>query len=71
MVEVIDFLDHSKKKGYEMVTLNLMGEKLVVLDIPSAIEEIKKIDIKCILDTYFEEINFESNNGELYELVLM
>ena len=71
MEGIAGFLENLINEGYEMATLNKIGEDLVVVGLLNATNIIKKIGVRCILDTYFEEIIFESNSGDIYELVAL
>ena len=71
MEGITDFLNLLEREGYEMVTLNKLGAELEVMDLIKAKNTVKKIGIKGILDTYFEEVIFESNTGEVYELIVL
>lgn len=69
MGEVNEFL--KKLNNEDMVSLGLLEEDMEIYTLKQAKREIKRIGVNEIVDTYWEQLIFESKDGGLYELALM
>ena len=68
---IINFLKSMKDDEREVVTLNILGEEMIILDFDDAIEKINDLGVDYIIDTYFEGIIFKSLANEIYELGIL
>ncbi|MDU3410034.1 hypothetical protein [Clostridium sp.] len=69
MGEVNEFL--KKLNNEDMVSLGLLEEDMEIYTLKQVKREIKRIGVNEIVDTYWEQLIFESKDGGLYELALM
>lgn len=69
MGEVNEFL--KKLNNEDMVSLGLLEEDMEIYTLKQAKREIKRIGVNEIVDTYWEQLIFESKDGGLYEIALM
>ncbi|MBS5307714.1 hypothetical protein [Clostridium sp.] len=69
MGEVNEFL--KKLNNEDMVSLGLLEEDMEIYTLKQVKREIKRIGVNEIVDTYWEQLIFESKDGGLYEIALM
>ena len=69
MGKVNEFL--KKLNNEDMVSLGLLEEDMEIYTLKQVKREIKRIGVNEIVDTYWEQLIFESKDGGLYELALM
>ena len=55
------------KEGENFV-FGIINDEQKVYSLEKIEKLIKEIGVKEVIDTYFEQIIFKSNNGEIYEL---
>ena len=71
-MEIINtFLDSGINEGYYSVILRILEGETIAVGFNEVKRKIKEIGVKYIDSTYFEELIFGGNDGELYELGLI
>jgi len=69
MGEIEKFLSKLDKWGY--VTLNVIGEDSEIFTVGEVMKKISEIGVSEIGNTYWEQVEFESKNGDIYELIAL
>ena len=67
MEDIKGFICSLVDRGINLVAIDI-GEKNLMIETTSLMNEIKKIGFAEIADTYYEDMSFISNNGDLIEV---